>query len=128
MLGLHVIHGVPGDVAGHQVRGELDACELTAEATGEGAYQQGLAQPRHAFEQYVAASDQRGQHVVDHAVLANHGFLQFFAYGLGQMAGTLTLLSGMARCVGLDRLIHWFRSLANCYIGFIFHKSVTYLI
>ncbi|MCY1428674.1 hypothetical protein D9M71_445660 [compost metagenome] len=119
---------MPGDIAGHQVRGELDACELAAEAAGEGAHQQGLAQTRHAFEQHVAAGDQCRQDVVDHAVLANHRFLQFFAYGLGQMAGTLTLLSGMARCVGLDRLTHDFRSLVNSYICFIFHKSVTYLI
>ncbi|MNV84628.1 hypothetical protein D3C71_1785150 [compost metagenome] len=97
---------MPGDVARHQVRGELDSRELTAETAGEGAHQQGLAQTRYAFEQHVAASDQRGQDVVDHAVLANHCFLQFFAYGLGQMAGTLTLLSGVARYVGLDRLTH----------------------
>jgi hypothetical protein len=59
LLGVQVVDGVPGDVAGHQVGGELDAGELTAETLGEGTHQQGLAQPRHAFEQHMTAGDQR---------------------------------------------------------------------
>ncbi len=102
LLGLHVVHRMPGDIAGHQVRGELDTCELAAEAAGEGTHQQCLAQPRNAFEQYMAAGDQRGEHIVDHAVLADHGFLQFSSYRLGQLAGALALLRSVVQCAGLD--------------------------
>ncbi|MNN59660.1 hypothetical protein D3C81_1747920 [compost metagenome] len=97
LLGLQVVHRMTGDVAGHQVRGELDAREFTAEAAGEGANQQGLAQPGHTFKQHMAACNQRGQDVVDHRVLTDQGFLQFLAQRLGQLAGALALLGGMAR-------------------------------
>jgi len=97
---------VPGDIAGHQVGGELDTCELAAEAAGEGAHQQCLAQPRHAFEQYVTTGNQRGEDVVDHGVLADHGFLQFRSYCLGQLTGALALLRSVALYAGLDLFTH----------------------
>ncbi|MNP12567.1 hypothetical protein D3C76_1048040 [compost metagenome] len=97
---------MPGDIAGHQVRGELDTRELAAETAGQRPDQQRLAQARHTFEQYVAAGKQRGQHVVDDRVLSDHGFLQFMAHGLGQLAGALALRSGVVDCIGLGRLTH----------------------
>jgi len=82
-----------------------------------------------AFEQYVAAGNQCGENVVDHAALADHDFLQLVAYRLGQLAGAQALLLGMARCAGLDLFTrHDLRSAGDCHLWFIFHKSVTYLI
>lgn len=75
------------DIAGHQVRGELDTCEVAVKAAGQGAYQQGLAQAGNAFEQHMAAGDQRSQYVIDHRILANHRLAQFGAQRLGQLGG-----------------------------------------
>jgi hypothetical protein len=100
LFALQVVHRVAGDIAGHQVRGELDARELAAEAFRQGANQQRLAKSGDAFEQHVAAGDQRGQHVVDHAVLADQGLLQFAAHRLRQLAGTLALLGGVVALPG----------------------------
>ncbi|KFF32555.1 hypothetical protein G039_0333980 [Pseudomonas aeruginosa VRFPA01] len=91
LLAGEVVHGVTGDVAGHQVGGELDTREAAVEATRQGAHQEGLAEPRDAFHQHVAAGEQRGEHVVDHRTLADQGFLQFVAQGLRQLAGALAL-------------------------------------
>ncbi|MNI20895.1 hypothetical protein D3C73_743930 [compost metagenome] len=97
---------MPGDVAGHQVRGELDARELAAKTTSQGAHQQGLAQPRHAFEQHMAASDQGVEDVVDNRVLADDHFLQLRPDCLGQLNGAQALLLGVARRTGLDLFTH----------------------
>ncbi|MNP18844.1 hypothetical protein D3C76_1113420 [compost metagenome] len=97
---------MPGDVAGHQVRRELDTREFAAETACQCPDQQRLAQPRHAFEQYMAAGKQGGENIVDDSVLADHGFLQFMAHRLGQLAGTLALPDGVVDCIGLDRLTH----------------------
>lgn len=116
LLAGEVVYGVAGDVAGHQVGGELDAREAAVEAARQGAYQQGLAEPRHAFHQHVAAGEQRGEHVVDHRALADQGFLQFAAQGLGQLAGALALERRVGRGARLfGRLFaRRFRNLANC--------------
>ncbi|MNO87601.1 hypothetical protein D3C76_790240 [compost metagenome] len=95
-----------GDVTGHQVRSELDACEVACEATCQRAHQKGLAQPRYTFEQHMAAGNQCREYVVNDAVLADHGFLQFATYCLGQLAGTLSLHGGMTGGIGLDRFTH----------------------
>ncbi len=94
---------MPGDVAGHQVRGELDPREFAAETAGQRTHQQGLAQPGNAFEQDMAASDQRREHIVDHRILANQGSLQLMAHRLDQLAGALTLLLGVDLGVDFDR-------------------------
>ena len=54
----------------------------------------------------MTAGDQRGQHIVDHAVLADQGLLQFSAQRLRQLAGTLALLGGVAGAAGLDLFTH----------------------
>ena len=41
-----------------QVGGELDAREGAAEGLGQRPHQQGLAEPRHALEEHVAAREQ----------------------------------------------------------------------
>ncbi|MNQ61499.1 hypothetical protein D3C85_758140 [compost metagenome] len=106
LLGLQVVHRMSGNVAGHQVGGELDAREFATEAARQRPHQQGLAQSRHTFEQHMATGNQCRKHIVDDRVLADHGFLQFAAYRLRQLAGALALLLGMAGSVGLDRFTH----------------------
>ncbi|MNR60884.1 hypothetical protein D3C85_1824840 [compost metagenome] len=54
----------------------------------------------------MTTGHQRREHIVDHAVLADDGFLQFDAYCLSQLAGALPLLRGMAGCIGTDRFTH----------------------
>ena len=111
LFGLQVVNGVAGDIAGHQVRGELDTGEITAKAAGQGSYQQGLAQAWHAFQQYVAACDQGGEHVVNHKVLANHGLAQFHAQRLRLLAGMLKVFGGQGG--GQSRVAHDFWCPAN---------------
>ncbi len=60
-----------GDVARHQVRGELDAAEIELHRVGDGADQQRLGEPRHAHEQGVPARQHRQQHLFDHLLLAD---------------------------------------------------------
>ena len=64
------------DVGGHQVGRELDAVEAAAEHVGQRADQQRLAQAGHAFEQDVAAGEQRGEQPLDDRVLADDHPLQ----------------------------------------------------
>ena len=64
-----VIHQRTGDVAGHQVRGELHALELQLQRGREGAHQQRLGDAGNAFEQHVAAAQQRDDQTADHRVL-----------------------------------------------------------
>jgi hypothetical protein len=47
------------------------AGKLTADAFGQGADQQGLAEPGHAFDQDVATRDQGNHDLFDHRFLAN---------------------------------------------------------
>src|ERR1700756_4722031 len=91
---MQVLHGMAGHVAGHQVRGELDTCELSTKTAREGSYQQGFAQARNTFEQYVATGDQRREHIIDHLLLADDRLAQFDAQGLGQLAGALNRVCG----------------------------------
>ncbi|MNM70879.1 hypothetical protein D3C81_825240 [compost metagenome] len=91
LLAGQVVDGVPGDVAGHQVGGELDACELAAEAARQGAHQQGLAEAGDALDQHVAAGEQGAEHVVDHRLLADQRLAQLLAHRLEQLRGALQL-------------------------------------
>ena len=60
-----------GDVGGHQVGRELDACRLEVEAGGERAGERRLAEPGDALEQRVPAGDQADQHAADGLALAD---------------------------------------------------------
>jgi hypothetical protein len=59
-----------GDIAGHQVGGELDALGDAAEDAGEGADHEGLAEAGHALDEHVAAGEHADEHGVDDLVLA----------------------------------------------------------
>ena len=59
------------DVGGHQVGRELDAAVLQLQRASDGAHQQGLAQARQAFEQDVAARQQRDGDAAHDQVLAD---------------------------------------------------------
>ena len=65
------------DVGGHQVGRELDAAERAVERLGQRAHQRGLAQAGHAFEQRVAAGEQRDQHLAHQRPLADDHFADF---------------------------------------------------
>ena len=47
-----------GDVAGQQVRGELDAVEIAFNAPGQVLDRLGLGEPRRAFDEQVAVGEQ----------------------------------------------------------------------
>ena len=65
-------HDVGADqVGGHQVGRELDPGELHLQGVGEGPDQEGLAQPRHAFEEDVAARDEGRQGAFDDVLVAD---------------------------------------------------------
>ena len=53
----------------HQVRRELHAGELQVEHLSQRADQERLAQPRHSFEQHVAADEQASKHPLNHVEL-----------------------------------------------------------
>ncbi|MNV42525.1 hypothetical protein D3C71_1342020 [compost metagenome] len=81
------------DVAGHQVRGELHAGVVQLQGLRQGAHQQGLAQPGHAFDQHVAAGQQCDQNLLQHISLADEGV----AYRIADALDTFNQL-GVARC------------------------------
>ena len=60
------------DVRRHQVRRELNAGELQVHRFGKGAHEHGLAEAGHAFEQHVAAGEERDEHAFDDVLLADH--------------------------------------------------------
>ena len=71
LLGLQVKQGVAGDVARHQVRGELDAREAPINGRRQAARQERLAHPRHPFEQTMAGRRQGHHRLADHLALAD---------------------------------------------------------
>ena len=78
-----------GDVGRHQVGRELDAAERQVQRAAERADHQRLGQPRHAFQQAMAAAEERDQQLLDHLVLADDDLAQLledsFA-GVAQLA------------------------------------------
>ena len=59
------------EVAGDEVRGELDASERGVQGVRQRPDRQGLGQARHALEQEVAAGEERDQDALEHLVLAH---------------------------------------------------------
>ena len=84
VAGLEVEQVGAEDVARHQVGRELDAAELQVERAGEALGQEGLGRARRAFQQDVAAGEQRGQHQVDGLGLADHGLGDLGADAVGE--------------------------------------------
>ena len=75
LLRLLVVDRQPGDVGGQQVRGELDAPEGTAQASGDRLCEDGLAGPGHVLDQQVAAAQQCNQREANLVMLAHdHAF------------------------------------------------------
>ncbi len=60
-----------GDVGRHQVGRELDAAECEVQRAGQRADEQCFRQAGHAFEQAMAAGEERDEHLLDHVVLAD---------------------------------------------------------
>ena len=58
-----------GDVAGHQVGRELDAVEFQRQRLRQRVHHQRLGQPRHAFQDAVAAGEDGHQQLLDDLVL-----------------------------------------------------------
>jgi hypothetical protein len=68
-LGVEDVH--PGDVAGKEVGGELDALEEAAEGPGEGLGEHRLAHPGDILDQDVATAEERNHALLDLGVLAD---------------------------------------------------------
>src|SRR5690606_13727328 len=58
-----------GDVARHQIGGELDAREVERQARGERAYEQRLAEPRISLQEHVPGREQAPEHLIDDGAL-----------------------------------------------------------
>ena len=68
-----VVDQRPGHVAGHQIGRELHPLEFQFQRCGHRAHQQRLGDAGHAFEQYVAAAQQRDHQPGDDGVLTDDG-------------------------------------------------------
>ena len=64
-----------GDVAGQEVRRELDALERAADRAGHRLGQHGLADARHVLDQHMAPAEQRDERQLHLAVLADDHLL-----------------------------------------------------
>ena len=110
--GLQVLldHFRAGHVAGHQVGRELDPLEAQMRGLGQRTDQQRLGQPRHAFQQGVAAGEDRHQHLLDHFGLADDHLCQL---GTDLVVGVFAPRDGgqivfvFIRHGRILRVIHW---------------------
>ena len=59
------------DVRRHQVGRELHPLEAQMQRVAEGAHHERLGEPRHAFEQAMAAGEQTDEQVLDRLLLAD---------------------------------------------------------
>ena len=66
-----------GDVAGHQVRGELDALELRFEDFRETAHKEGLGEAGHADHQDVSLHGEGDEQIADDLILADDALAEF---------------------------------------------------
>ena len=64
-------------VGGHQVGRELDALEADVQARGQRAGEERLGQAGHAFEDDMAAGEQRDERFFDQRFLADDDFFDF---------------------------------------------------
>ena len=87
-----VVDQRPGDVARHQVGGELHPLGVQRQGRREGAHQQRLGHAGHALEQHVAAAEQRDDQPGDGGVLADDGLGDLGPQGAQRLAGV--------RCIG----------------------------
>ena len=71
--GARVVDQRAGDVAGHQVGGELHPLEFQLQCGGQGSDQQRLRHSRNTFQQHVAAAQQRDHQAADDPLLPDDG-------------------------------------------------------
>ncbi len=69
LAGLEIEDVRPGDIGGHQIRGELDAAELASEDAGQGAHQERLGDAGHSLDEGVVPREDRDERPVDRLVL-----------------------------------------------------------
>ena len=69
------------DVAGHQIRGELDAVEAEAEGLGDGVDEERFGQARNAHKQDVPACKNGGGDLANHLILAHDDLADFGEQG-----------------------------------------------
>ena len=67
-------------VGGQEVGRELDALERRVDGLGERPHGERLGEPRHAFEQHVAAGEQADEQAFDHVVLADDAARDLFGH------------------------------------------------
>ena len=70
------------DVAGHQIRGELNAVEAEAEGLGDGVDEERFGQTGNAHKQNVPACKNRGGDLADHLILAHDDLANFGEKGV----------------------------------------------
>ena len=58
---------------GKQIDGELDPLEVEVDRPADRLHQQGLRDPRHAFQKQMPAGEQGDQDPFDHDLLSDHG-------------------------------------------------------
>ncbi len=73
-LRLHIEDGSTGNVRRHQVRGELDASEFTAQNLPQRSHEKCFAKSWHAFDQDVAAGEDSDQRAFDQIFLTDKDF------------------------------------------------------
>jgi hypothetical protein len=87
------------DVAGHQVRRELNALERQVQRLRQGRYQQRFGETRHADQQGVAAGQNGDEHLLDDLFLADDDLAQFGfdpgARGFQEFNRPLVLVRGL---------------------------------
>lgn len=94
-----------GDVARHQVGGELDAAERHLESFGEGGDEEGFGEAGDADEEGVAAGKNGDEDFVDDVGLADDDFGEFALEGGVAVGGELDGVWGIwGRGVGGERL------------------------
>ena len=80
-----------GHIARQKIRRELDALERRADAAGDRLGQDRLANAGHVFDQDMPAAEQRNQHKLDFAALADYYTLNVAGYARSQFLNSLYL-------------------------------------
>ena len=100
------------DVGGHQVGGELDPGEVTADDGGEAAHRQRLGYAGHTFEQDVTLGEQGDHQLLDHVLLPDDHPLNLGDGVPEQLRGLL--VSELAGWVGAGRLLAGWARTTDC--------------
>jgi hypothetical protein len=79
--GVAVQDELAGHVRRHQVGGELHPLDVEVHGRGQGLDDQRLGHPRDAFQEHVAARQQRGHEARQRAVLADDQLRHLVAHG-----------------------------------------------